>query len=114
MTETNWSQAGATISDKTARDDYGLTQEQIIQAIYDDKLQYREMNMHGNPWFRLFRSEVEALVCEIHGDAYLKLRHLQCELTEVDAQLRKAKAQITSLNKRRTELLVALEGADLD
>jgi len=28
--------------------------------------------MHGNPWLRLLRREVEALVKKKHGDDYLK------------------------------------------
>jgi len=31
------------------------------------KLQVSESNMHGNPWFRLLRHEVEALVKEKAG-----------------------------------------------
>lgn len=109
MIETNWSRPGATLSDKSARDEFGLTQEQIIQAIMAGKLQYRENNMHGNPWFRLLRSEVEALVREIHGDNYLKARALQHELAQVNTQLRKAKAQVASLSKKKAELIAAIE-----
>ena len=50
------------MSDKSARQEFGLTQEEIIAAIRTGKLQVRESNMHGNPWFRLLRHEVEALV----------------------------------------------------
>jgi hypothetical protein len=32
---------GATLSDKSARKEFGLTQEEIIGAIKDGKLQYR-------------------------------------------------------------------------
>ena len=47
--EPNWSQKGATLSDKSARQEYGLTQQEIIAAIRAGKLQYREGSMHGNP-----------------------------------------------------------------
>ena len=57
-----WSRKGATLSDKSARQEFGLTQQEIIAAIRAGKLQFRESNMHGNPWFRLLRHEVEALV----------------------------------------------------
>ena len=57
-----WTQKGATLSDKSARQEFGLTQQEIYAAMRAGKLQFREANMHGNPWFRLLRHEVEALV----------------------------------------------------
>ena len=36
-----WSQKGATMSDKSARQEFGLTQEEIIAAIRTGKLQFR-------------------------------------------------------------------------
>jgi len=57
-----WTRKGATLSDKSARQEFGLTQQEIYAAMRVSKLQFRESNMHGNPWFRLLRHEVEALV----------------------------------------------------
>ena len=37
-----WQRKGATLSDKTARKEYGLTQNEIIDAIRRGQLQYRE------------------------------------------------------------------------
>src|SRR5712672_2253372 len=48
-----WSRKGATQSDTSARQEFGLTQQEIIAAIRVGKLQFRESNMHGNPWYRL-------------------------------------------------------------
>ena len=36
-----WVRKGATLSDKTARAEFGLTQDEIIAAIRAGKLQYR-------------------------------------------------------------------------
>lgn len=36
------------------------------------KLQYTEQNMHGNPWFRLIRHEVELMVADLNGNEYLQ------------------------------------------
>jgi hypothetical protein len=44
-----WGRKGATLSDKTARSEYGLTQEEIYAAIDAGKLQYWPAAMHGNP-----------------------------------------------------------------
>src|SRR5450759_3168803 len=69
--EAQWRRKGATLSDKTARTEFGLTQDEIIEAIRDGKLQYRQGSVHGNPWLRLLRTEVEALVKTTRGDDYL-------------------------------------------
>jgi len=50
-----WVRKGATLSDKTARSEFGLTQDEIIAAIPAGKLQYRRAEMHGSPWLRLLR-----------------------------------------------------------
>ena len=42
-----WGRKCATLSDKTARSQYGLTQEEIYAAIDAGKLQYRPAAMHG-------------------------------------------------------------------
>ena len=36
-----WSRKGATLSDKSARTEFGLTQQEIMDAIEGGKLQYR-------------------------------------------------------------------------
>jgi len=38
--------------------------------------------MHGNPWLRLLRREVEALVKRKHGSNYLRERQAKTELGE--------------------------------
>ena len=59
-----WTEQGATLSDKAAMQKYGLSRTEIYAAMRAGKLQFREQSMHGNPWFRLLRREVEALVAE--------------------------------------------------
>lgn len=66
-----WHTKGGTLSDKSARKEFGITQEEIIDAIRDGKLQYRTNTMYGNPYLKLIRSEVEAFVDEKYGDGYL-------------------------------------------
>jgi hypothetical protein len=50
-----WRRKGATLSDKTARQEFGLTQDEIYDAIDAGTLHYRRAAMHGNPWLRLLR-----------------------------------------------------------
>jgi hypothetical protein len=66
-----WQRKGATLSDKTARKEFGLTQDEIYDAIDAGTLKYRQAYMHGNPWLRLLRREVEALAIATHGDGHV-------------------------------------------
>ena len=105
-----WTQKGATLSDKSARKEFGLTQQEIIAAIRAGKLQFRESNMHGNPWFRLLRHEVEALVKEKGGQEHLCKKKLQKELADINKETRKLKTRLTILERRRAELMKELDG----
>ena len=96
---------GATLSNKTARKEFGLTQEEIFEAINEGKLQYRNNYMHGNPYLKLIRREVDAIVNEKYGGDYLKKKKLENELTPVNRELRGLKSKISSLEKRKAKLL---------
>ena len=100
-----WARKGATLSDKTARSEFKLTQDEIIAAIDAGKLQYRPGSMHGNPWLRLLRREVEELVRTQHGERYLRERQARTELAHVNRELKQLRAQIAALEERRAALL---------
>lgn len=104
MTDSVWTIKGGTLSDKSAREEFGLTQEEIIEAIKNDKLQYRKNYMHGNPYLRLVRNEVEALVIEKYGDNYFE-KKLKKELAQINQELRRMKGKVASLEKRKIALL---------
>ena len=106
--DSEWRRKGATLSDKTARMEFGLTQVEIVRAIRAGKLQYREGSMHGNPWLRLLRQEVQALVKTKHGDDYLKHQQVRTELARVDRQLKRLKMQVAALERRRGQLTAGL------
>jgi chromosome segregation ATPase len=103
-----WARTGATLSDKTARAEFGLTQDEIIAAINAGKLQYRPASTHGNPWPRLLRSEIEELVRTRHGERYLREQQARTELKRVNRELKQLRAQITALEERRAALLSEL------
>ena len=104
-----WVKKGATLSDKSARKEFGLTQEEIIEAISDGKLQYRTNVVFGNPYFKLVRSEVEAFVDEKYGSNYLNNKKNKKELAQVNKELKRLKAQVVSLEQRKAELLASLD-----
>jgi len=103
-----WVRKGATLSDKTARAEFGLTQDEIIAAIRLGKLQYRRGEIYGNPWLRLLRREVEELVSSRRGEGYLRERQARTELKRVNRQLKQFRAQIAELEQRRSVLLAEL------
>jgi hypothetical protein len=100
-----WGRKGATLSDKTARSEFGLTQDEIIAAIDAGKLQYRPASMHGNPWLRLLRREVEELVRSRQGEQYLRERQARTELARVNRELKQLRTQLAALEERRAALL---------
>jgi hypothetical protein len=106
--DSEWRRKGATLSDKTAREEFGLTQDEIVRAIRAGTLQYREGSIYGNPWLRLLRREVEALVRNKHGHHYLKDRQSKAELARITRELKRLKTQIARLEERKSELLAGL------
>jgi len=103
-----WVRKGATLSDKTARAEFGLTQDEIIAAIRAGKLQYRPGEIYGNPWLRLLRREVEDLVSTRHGEQYLRERQARTELKQVNRELKQHRAQVAALEEKRSALLAEL------
>ena len=69
-----WVKKGATLSEMTAQKAFGLTQEEIMEAIQTGKLQYRHNTLYGNPCLKLLRYEVEDLVSAKYGDDYLQTK----------------------------------------
>jgi len=103
-----WQRKGATLSDKTARQEFGLTQTQILRGIRAGKLQYRVNSIYGNPFLRLLRREVEALVTERRGREYLKTRKAKNEIASIDRELKRLKAQIVALEEAKSKLIADL------
>jgi len=105
-----WTQKGATLSDKSARQEFDLTQQEIVAAIRAGKLQFRQNNIYGNPYFRLLRHQVEALVSEKSGQDHLHKKKLQKELADINKETRKLKARLAVLERRQAELMKELAG----
>jgi hypothetical protein len=83
--DSEWQRKGATLSDKTARKEFGLTEDEIV----------------GNPFLRLLRREVEALVKKKHGDDFLKDRQAKTELARITRELKQLKTKVAALEERK-------------
>src|SRR6266508_6101507 len=106
--DSEWQRKHATLSDKTAREEFGLTEDEIVRAIRAGKLQYRDNSIYGNPFLRLLRREVMALVKENHGPNFLKDQQAKTELIRINRELKRLKRQITALEERKSKLMAGL------
>ncbi len=64
--------------------------------------------MHGNPWLRLLRGEVEDLVATRSGDRHLRELKAWAELAQVNREVKQLRAQLATLEERRAALLAEL------
>jgi chromosome segregation ATPase len=99
-----WQRKGATLSDKTARKEFGLTQDEIYDAIDAGTLHYRQAAMHGNPWLRLLRREVEALARASRGDQHVNEQRARAELARVSREIKRLQTELAALEERRSKL----------
>lgn len=103
------SRKGATLSDKNARKEFGLTQGEIGAAIDGGQLQYRVGVIHGNPWLRLLRREVEDLMDSTYNDRHHRQRQAKAELARIDRELKQLRAQVDALEEHRAKVLAHLQ-----
>lgn len=100
-----WRQQGATLSHKNACKEYGLTEEQIIDAIRNAKLQFKQNYAHGNPYYRVLRKEVESLAQEILGKDGVKEQEFKHELATINREINSLKRKLSALEKKKKALL---------
>ena len=106
--DSEWQRKGATLSDKTARTEFGLMQDEIVQAIRAGKLRYRVNSIFGNPFLRLLRREVEALVKKKNGADYLKGQQAKTELARINRELKRLGTQVAALEEQKSKLMADL------
>jgi len=100
-----WRKPDETLSHKNACKEFGLTEEEVFKAMQAGKLQYRENVAHGNPYFRLLRSEVKSLVCELYGPNHLEAQAVKHQLKKVNREINSLKRKLKSLERQKAELI---------
>ena len=105
MTDSQWTKQGGTFSHKNACKEFGLTEDEIINALKAGKLQYRQNYAHGNPYFRVLRSEVEALAIELQGNKGVEKQKIKHKLKKINREINSLKRKLSSLEKQKVELL---------
>ena len=105
MSESQWHIQGGTLSHKNACKEFGLTVDEIFTAMKVGKLQYRKNYAHGNPYFRLLRSEVKSLAQELHGAESVEEQEVKHRLQKINKEIDSLKRKIASLEKQKIELI---------
>jgi coenzyme F420-reducing hydrogenase delta subunit len=99
-----WNRKGATLSDVTAKKEYGVAQDFIVKGIRAGKLEYREGAIWGNPYLRLLRSQLEQYIAEELGKDRLSSVKKQTELRKIKKEIANLKKKLNELQARRMDL----------
>jgi len=99
-----WNRKGATLSDVTAKKEYGVTQDFIVKGIRARKLEWREGAIWGNPYIRVLRRQLEEYMAEELGEEYLARVKGQTELRKIKKEISELQEKLDALQNRRAEL----------
>jgi len=99
-----WNRKGAVLSDVTAQKEYGVTRKFIVKGIRARKLEYREGSMHGNPYLRVLRSQLEPYIVEELGSEHLASEKTNSELRSIKTEMAGLKRKLAALETRRAAL----------
>ncbi len=105
MSDSQWIKKGGTFSHTNACKEFGLTEEEVFDAMRTGKLQYRQNYAHGNPYFKVLRKEVEALANELYGNKVIEEQAVKFKLKIINTEINGLKRKLSSLEKKKNELL---------
>ncbi|HUF64244.1 MAG TPA: hypothetical protein VMN36_19360, partial [Verrucomicrobiales bacterium] len=98
-----WNRKGATLSDVTARKEYGVSEEFIIKGIRSGKLEFREGSMHGNPYLKILRSQLELYIAQEQGPGRLAAVNKESERRKINKEISLLKKRLSALEARKAE-----------
>lgn len=104
-----WNLKGATLSDKTAKKEYGVDRDFVIKGIEAGKLEYRQGSMWGYPYIKVLRSQLEEYIAEELGPEYLAKAKNKTELRKVRKEISDIKKRLDELQIRKAELEASLK-----
>jgi hypothetical protein len=99
-----WNRKGATLSDVTAKKEYGVPQDFIVKGIRACKLEWREGAIWGNPYIRVLRRQLEEYIAEELGEEYLAKVKGQTELRKIKKEISELQDKLGALQSRQVEL----------
>jgi len=104
-----WNRKGATLSDVTAKAEYGVTREFIVKGIQTAKLEYRDGAIWGNPYIRILRTQLEKYITAELGEDYLVRVKSQTELRRIKKEISDLKKKLNALQDRKDDLEESLK-----
>ena len=104
-----WNRKGATLSDVTAKTEYGVSREFVVAGIRAGKLEYREGSIWGNPYLKILKGQLEAYIVEQLGTGYLSTVKNQSELQKIKKEMTELNKRLDTLQHRKTSIEEALK-----
>lgn len=99
-----WNRKGATLSDVTAKKEYGVERNFIVRGINAGKLEYREGSVWGAPYIRVLRSQLEDYIATELGTERLDSGKNQTELRKIKREIAELKKRLGELEVRKAQL----------
>ncbi len=100
-----WTRRGETLSHNNACKEFGLEKSDILNAIRNGKLQYREGVAHGNPYYKLLRIEVKNFALELRGSNGVIEQETVHKLKIINKEINSLKRKLSSLEKQKIKLV---------
>jgi len=104
-----WNRKGATLSDVTAKAEYGVGRDFIVKGIQTAKLEYRDGSIWGNPYLRILRSQLEKYITEELGEDYLVRVKGETELRMINKEISDLQKKLKALQARKADLEQSLK-----
>ncbi|MGO9789859.1 MAG: hypothetical protein ACLP8S_10315 [Solirubrobacteraceae bacterium] len=99
-----WTCKGATLSDTTARKEYGVDEDFIVKGVKVGKLEYRNGEMYGSPYIKVLRRQLEGYIAQELGDEYLRDWKDKTELRKIKRDMAALRKQLAELDARKMEI----------
>ena len=96
-----WNRKGATLSELTAKKEYGVENEFIVKGIRAGKLEYRAGAIWGNPYLKILRGQLEDFITEELGADYLNQVKNKSELLAIKKEIAVLKKRVNELQVRK-------------
>jgi len=92
------------ITERDARCEFGLTRQEIYDAVGAQKLHFKENVSYGNVWLQLVRSEVRALAVELKGEDTLEKEKLESTLRGIKRKIKAGRREVSKLKKQLKDI----------
>jgi len=83
------------ITEREARCEFGLTRQEIYEAVSAKKLHFKENVTYGNVWLQLVRSEVRALAVELKGEDTVEKEKRESTLRCIKRKIKAGRREVS-------------------